>query len=66
MKEEHKKALENEEVLVSPTGRLSWYNHQGYFNCYDPDCRSCEDFPLAWDEVLNYYDRWEEDEWEVE
>lgn len=43
-----------------PTGRLSWYNNKGYFNCNDPECPFCEDPWLDWNTVEMYYGMWKE------
>lgn len=66
MKEEHKKALIDGERLESPTGYLIWTGTSGYFNCHEPDCMSCEDGCLTWEDVERWYGYWEECEWEIE
>ncbi len=63
MKEEHKQALLNGEMLECPTGYLIWGGISGYFNCKDPDCSLCEDGGLTWEDVERWYGYWREDEW---
>ena len=63
MKDEHKKALEGGETLECPTGFLMWSGTSGYFDCKEPDCMSCEDVGLTWEDVERWYGYWEEDEW---
>ena len=66
MKKEHRKALKNGQRLECPTAFLLWDGKTGYFDCLDPDCMSCEDYNLSWKELEDWYDRWEEDEWELD
>ncbi len=66
MKEEHKQALLDGEVLLCPTGFLMWGTTVGYFNCNEPDCPNCEDPQLSWEDVERWYGYWKEDEWRIQ